>query len=337
MQGAILKRQRIVPRLNNQAGLKPYYRGYCSVIMKKTGKLLRLVHNPTAGEGDYSKEKIISLLESHGYRCAYSSSKNKLLKAIEPETEFIVIAGGDGTIRKTIMKLLNKKLKYKRPIALLPFGTANNIASSLNIPEDNTRNISSWADYHLKKFDVGQVTGLQQTFYFIESFGFGIFPRLMKTLKKMDTGFVKTPEDEFELSLKELLNLSRTYHAVPFKMETDSGTIEDQAILIEVMNISSLGPHLKLSRAADPEDGFFDVVVVTEKDRSRLEKYISGKIGQEKPLFSVKSIRTKHLKIDWLGKDVHADDEVLKVYEHPSLRISLLDSLLEIVTPSEKA
>lgn len=302
--------------------------------MKKTGKLVRLVHNPTAGEGEYSKEKIIGLIESHGYRCAYSSSKKKLLRAVEPETEFIVIAGGDGTIRKTIMCLLNKKLKYKRPIALLPFGTANNIASSLGIPENNTKNISSWADYHLKKFDVGQVIGLQETAYFVESFGFGLFPKLMKVLKKMNTDHVESAGDEFELALNELLKLIRTYEAVPFKMELDGQVIEDKAVLIEVMNISSLGPHLKLSRTADPEDGLFDVVIVTEKHRQKLEDYISGKIANKKPLFALKPILTKNLSITWHGNDLHTDDQLIKIYQQPSLKISLLDSLLEIVTPS---
>ncbi|HKG07739.1 MAG TPA: diacylglycerol kinase family protein [Pedobacter sp.] len=303
--------------------------------MKKTGKLIRLVHNPTAGEGDYSRERITALIESHGYRCSYSSSKKKILKAVEPETEFIVIAGGDGTIRKTIMRLLDKKLKYKRPIALLPFGTANNIASSLNIPENNAKNIGSWAEYHLKKFDVGQVTGLQDPAYFIESFGFGLFPKLMKVLKKMNTDHVETAGDEFELALNELLELTKTYEAVPFKIETDDQVIEDKAILIEVMNISSLGPHLKLSRTADPEDGFFDVVIVTEGQRQKMEDYISGKIANKKPTFSIKPILTKNLSITWQGKDVHADDQVIKVYEPPVLKISLLDSLLEIVTPSK--
>lgn len=304
--------------------------------MKKNGKLIKLIHNPTAGEGDYSRERITSLIESHGYRCSYSSSKKKILKSIPPETEFIVIAGGDGTIRKTIMHLLNKKLKYKRPIALLPFGTANNIATSLNIPENNAKNISSWSGYHLKKFDVGQVLGLPETFFFIESFGFGLFPKLMKVLKKMDTDHIEHAEEEFKLALETLLELTRNYKAVPFKIEVDGKVIEDRAILIEVMNISSLGPHLKLSKTADPEDGLFDVVIVTESQRQKLLNYLEGKIANREPAFTIKPMLTKKLSIYWQGKDMHADDQVIKVYEHPELDISLLDSLLEMVTPAEE-
>lgn len=302
--------------------------------MKKPDKLIRLVHNPTAGEGEYSKKNIIDLLEFHGYRCAYNSSKKKMLKAIAPETEFIVIAGGDGTIRKTIMCLLNKKLKYKRPIALLPFGTANNIATSLNIPADNTKNILSWADYSLKKFDVGQVTGLENTAYFIESFGFGIFPRLMKVLKKMNTDHIKTPEQEFKLALATLLEQTKKYEAISFEIEIDDRVIEDKAIMIEVMNISCLGPKLRLSKDADSEDGYFDVIIVTEKDRKKMETYLNKRIDLKEPTFPIQPIRTKNLKIQWQGKDIHGDDEVIKVNHPVGLKISLLDSLLEIITPS---
>lgn len=299
--------------------------------MKKPFKLVSLVHNPTAGEGDHTKEKLIGLIESHGYRCAYSSSKNKMLKSIAPETEFIIIAGGDGTIRKTIMCLLNKKLKYKRPIALLPFGTANNIATSLNIPQDYTKNISSWARYSLKNFDVGQVTGLKKTFYFIESFGFGIFPRLMKVLTEMDTGYITTPEDEFAMALSTLLDITKNYEPVTFEIEINGRLIEDKAIMIEIMNISHLGPHLKLSKEADSQDGYFDVVIVTEKDRKKMEDYVSKKIELKDPVFPIKPILTKNLRIYWEGNDVHGDDQLIKTNKEVSLKFSLLDGLLKML------
>jgi diacylglycerol kinase (ATP) len=302
--------------------------------MKKAGKLIHLVHNPTAGDGRYSKKKIIELIRSHGYRCAYSSSKKRILKTIAPETEFIVIAGGDGTIRKTIMRLLNKKLKYKRPIALLPFGTANNIATSLRIPQDNAKNIGSWAGYHLKKFDVGQVTGLDKAAYFIESFGFGVFPRLMTELKNMDRGHITSAEGEFELALKTLLEITGTYKPVGFKIEVDDKVIEGKAIMVEVMNISGLGPKLKLSKDADSEDGLFDVVIVTEKQRAKMEDYVLKKTALKNPVFPVKPIRTKSLRIIWEGTDVHGDDQVIEIKKSVDLEISLLDSLLEMVTAS---
>ena len=300
--------------------------------MKKNGKLVRLVLNPTAGEGTHSAEAITNLINKNGYICQCTSSKKKLLKDIDPETEFIAIAGGDGTIRSTIIKLLDKKLKFKRPIALLPFGTANNIATALKIPEDTNKNIVSWSDYNLKKFDVGQVTGLKKAAYFIESFGFGLFPRLMKNLKKKDTTENKTAEDEFKMALAELLDITRNYTPVACKIELDDRVIEEDCIMVEIMNINSLGPHLKLSPEADPGDGFFNVVVVTASDRAKMERYVEKKASLANPKFPIKAFLSKSLKITWCGKDVHADDEIVKINDHKPLKVSLMDSLLEIVT-----
>jgi len=300
--------------------------------MKNSQKLVRLVHNPTAGQGRYTKKEIVSIITSKGYKCTYSSSKKKALKDIESETDFFIIAGGDGTIRKIILKLLDKRLKDKRPIALLPFGTANNIARTLQISDSTKENMESWPKNHLKRFDVGQVVGLREPAFFLESFGYGLFPRLMKELKKMDTSDVETAEDEFELALSSLLTIAENYEAFSCTIDIDGKIFEDNYLLIEVMNISSLGPKLPLSEKADPGDGFFDVVMVPESQRALLCEYLSDKCKGKDVMFPFKSIQTKSLDIAYSGKDAHIDDEVLKKYKASKIRIKILDSLLEFMT-----
>ncbi len=61
------------------------------------------------------------------------------------KVDFIVAAGGDGTIRKITKELLDRKLSEKTwPIALLPLGTANNIAQTLEINGTSEDIIHSW-------------------------------------------------------------------------------------------------------------------------------------------------------------------------------------------------
>lgn len=299
--------------------------------MKKADKLVRLVHNPTAGEGKYSKTEIVKIMNSHGYKCSYVSSNKKSLKDIAPETQFIAIAGGDGTIRKTIMTLLSKKLKFKRPIALLPFGTANNIATSLGINEDVSKNVSTWDDYKLRNFDVGQVIGLDKTAYFIEAIGFGLFPKLIETLEEQDTSEIDTAEDEFELALITLLKITQSYPAISCEVEIDGKLIAKDCLMVEVMNISRLGPNLKLSDKADPGDGFFDVIIVPVEKRGVMEKYISDIAAGKKTEFPIKPILAKTLNITWKGSDIHIDDEIRNEGKEISLTISLLHSLLEVI------
>lgn len=304
--------------------------------MKKANKLVRLVHNPTAGEGKYSKTEIVKIMNSHGYDCSYVSSDKKSLKDIEPETALIAIAGGDGTIRKTIMTLLSKKLKFKRPIALLPFGTANNIATSLGINEDVGKNISTWDDYKLRNFDVGQVVGLKKAAYFIESVGFGLFPKLIETLEETDTSDIENADDEFELALSTLLKITQSYPSVTCEIEIDGKLVEKDCLMVEVMNISRLGPNLKLSEKADPGDGFFDVVIVPAEKRSVMEQYIQDIAKGKKVNFPIKPILTKNINIMWKGTDIHIDDEIRNEGREISLQISLLHSLLEVIVNKDE-
>ena len=299
--------------------------------MKKADKLVRLIHNPNAGEGKYSKTEIIKIMKKHGYKCAYVSSEKTSLKDIAPETQFIAIAGGDGTIRKTIMNLLNKKLKFKRPIALLPFGTANNIATSLGINEDVSKNVSTWDNYKLRNFDVGQVIGLNQAAYFIEALGFGLFPKLIATLDELDTEHIEHADDEFKLALSELLKITRSYPAIKCTVSIDDKVIADECLMVEVMNISRLGPNLKLSEKADPGDGFFDVVIVPANKRKVMEKYIEDIIDGKTPTFPIKPVQAKTLTINWEGKDMHLDDEIKNNANAYEVQIALLHSLLEII------
>lgn len=299
--------------------------------MKKARKIVHLVYNSDAGEEQqHSKKHLIPMIEANGYKCIYSSSKKNALKIIHPESEFIIIAGGDGTIRKMVMKLLNKKLKYKRPVALLPFGTANNIANSLGISKDIEINIASWTDYTLKKFDVGQILGFQKTRHFIEAFGFGLFPKLLKVLKDKDDDN-QTPEDEFAMALNTLLKLTKSYKGALVKIELDDQIIEEDCLLLEVMNISCLGPNLNLSKDADSGDGYLDVVIVRTAQRGLMEDYLEQRIEQKDVVFPIKPLRTKKLSINWLGADAHIDDELIEDNKIGKLNISLLDNLLEIV------
>lgn len=304
--------------------------------MNKTAQQVRLIHNPNAGQKGFSKTKLGKLIKSQGFEVDYASSEKKSLKDIKPDTSFIAIAGGDGTIRKTIVKLLDKKLRLKRPIALLPMGTANNIATSLGISEDVTQNVSSWKDFKIRKFDIGQISSAAGASFFLESFGFGIFPKLMKVMEDYQLPENASTEDELAEALEVLLQIAKQYKARKCTLEIEGKVIEDKFVLIEVMNISRLGPNLKLAEAADPGDGFFDVVLLRENQREQLCSFIENTISGKNVPFPIVPIRTKSLKITWNGKDCHTDDQGMSVLKRKKLSINLMHSLIEVIVENEK-
>jgi diacylglycerol kinase family enzyme len=143
-------------------------------------KIINLLHNPTAGSEDHDREELTFLMERNGFECQYSSIK-KNWKDIDERVDFIVAAGGDGTIRKITKELLDRKLSEKTwPIALLPLGTANNIAQSVDIEGSTEEIIRSWHHSHIKEFDEGRIRNLPKIEFFLESLGYGLFPYLIK-------------------------------------------------------------------------------------------------------------------------------------------------------------
>src|SRR5437016_1982998 len=115
-----------------------HFKKWYSFISSSEGhffmKIVNLIHNPDAGNENHSEEKLVSLLEANGFECRYNSMNKKNWKKMQGNVDFIVAAGGDGTIRKITKRLLDRKLSEKTwPIGLLPLGTANNIAQTLHI------------------------------------------------------------------------------------------------------------------------------------------------------------------------------------------------------------
>ena len=74
-------------------------------------KFAKLIHNPTAGEAEDVTEHLVEAIEDAGYTCSYSSTKEDGWEKIDTkQTDFLVVAGGDGTIRKTVLAFLDKRL-----------------------------------------------------------------------------------------------------------------------------------------------------------------------------------------------------------------------------------
>ena len=243
--------------------------------MKIEETKIQLVHNPTAGAEENEAEHLMELLQAAGYKCNYLSSKKKILKKVDADVKYIAVAGGDGTVRKTILTMLDKKLKYKRPIAILPLGTANNIASSLAIEENLRLNAEAWRKEKFQKLDIGLARTRKNEEYFVESFGFGLFPALIKWMDEKPSATSEEPEDEVKQAHNALSHLAKHYEPVRASMVYDGKEVNSEFLMIELLNISRLGPKLQLAKA-DPGDGLLELIAVKASQRPILIKYFEA-------------------------------------------------------------
>jgi diacylglycerol kinase (ATP) len=301
-------------------------------------KIAKVLHNPGAGDGDNSDKEIIAAIEAEGYKCSYLSTKKKGWEGIQSsDVDFLVVAGGDGTVRKIAHELLERKLIDKKiPIALLPLGTANNIAKTLGISGSADEIIKSWKDHEVKKFDVGRIEGIKKHKFFIESYGYGVFPRLMKEMKKLDKSLFDSPEQKIKTALQLLHDMILNYKTKLCRLNIDDEDLTGKFILVEIMNTSSIGPNLHLAPFADPGDEFFEVILITENQRDDFAAYVKGKLEgrEESPFFTAR--KAKKLQIYWEGTALHADDEHIMLDEPADVKIDLQAGLLEFLVPTQK-
>ncbi|HZG00055.1 MAG TPA: diacylglycerol kinase family protein, partial [Chitinophagales bacterium] len=232
-------------------------------------KHITLLHNPSAGDEAHDKKHLKQLLDENGYDCRYASTKDIGWKAAvdADDTDLLLIAGGDGTVRKVTKRLLQRKLIDKLPpLALLPMGTANNIAKTVCADEDAGDIVAALADAQPTPFDIGRIGNVPEHEFFIESFGFGVFPYLMMEMKKRKIES-DDPEEELKLARELLLELTHKYEAKECKLTIDGEDHSGKFILAEILNIKSIGPNLYLAPDADAGDGLFDVVLIPEEDK----------------------------------------------------------------------
>jgi diacylglycerol kinase family enzyme len=299
-------------------------------------KIVNLLHNPTAGNEDHDREELTSLMEKNGFECQYSSIK-KNWKDIDERINFIVAAGGDGTIRKITKELLDRKLSDKAwPIALLPLGTANNIAQTLDIQGSTEEIIRSWHDTDIKAFDVGRIRGLAKAEFFLESLGYGMFPYLIKKMKKVEKKEDQAPEQQIKTALEVLYEIIFSYEPKQCHLVIDGVDHSGKFLMTEIMNTQLIGPNLFLSPHGDPGDGEFEVIMIPEKDKDKLAAYISKKLkGVESP-YTFHQFKAKEIVISWEGTHMHVDDEVIKIDKGVEIEIELRKGLLEFMVPKKE-
>jgi len=297
-------------------------------------KRITLVHNPTAGDEEHSKKELKNLIEANGFECKYLSTKDKDWKEIKNSTDILMIAGGDGTVRKVTKELLQKKLlEHIWPIVILPVGTANNIAKTLGVEGSSEEIISSLRQAETKKFDVGKVFNIKDTEFFLESFGYGIFPYLMKEIRDIESKD-DSPEQALEKAMTLLLEIIDSYHPRGCELEIDGKDHSGTYLLAEIMNTKSIGPNLFLAPEGDPGDGEFDVVLIPEADKEKFSAYVKQKLNGEEINYDFHSVRAKKIRISWQGTHVHVDDEIIKLEESAEVEAEIKPALLEFLLPN---
>ena len=265
-----------------------------------------LLYNKKAGD-TVEIDEVRQAVGRHGHDIVSVSEKDDGLdELVTSNPDLIAVAGGDGTIAAAARRLPGCGI----PLAILPLGTANNIAKSLGCSSDIDESVARWNARRRRPFDLGIARGPWGERRFVEGIGSGLIAR---GIAEMDA---LTADDDRPASSKVADAVER-YREVLSRLKPQRCTLEIDgvrttvdALLVEVLNIGSIGPNIALASDADPSDGVFTVVTASEEHRVSLDRYLIDRGRGRDRVLSLPSHRGRHVVVDGPG-DLHVDDEVI--------------------------
>jgi diacylglycerol kinase (ATP) len=270
-----------------------------------------LIHNPKAGMGNKpSRKRLLAAIRRAGHAPIYQSSKARHWKRVlKKPADIIAVAGGDGTVDKVSRQLRKRSI----PVAILPIGTANNIAKTLGLTNRSLEElIDGWRTAAHARFDIGTATGPWGSTPFSEGVGVGFLADTvhhLDTTGQIDPPLSHDPDETTVASLRLFKQRLQSYPATKVKIRLDGRDISGDYVLVEAMNIKYVGPNLCLAPHADPGDGLLDVVLVSPTEQHKLSGYLSGRMKRRRSRPSLRVRRGRYLQIKVKGGVVHIDDE----------------------------
>jgi len=286
-----------------------------------------LVHNPTAGSGRPTGEELLAALDAAGFSTVYCSTKNgDLEQALAQPTDIVIVAGGDGTVAKVARTLEDRKTL----VAILPRGTANNIARCLGIDGEAEELIRTLRGAPVERLDIGVAVGPWGTRHFVESVGWGA---LAKAVNREDPKAGK--RERIERGRAAFAKAIAKAAPRRFTVLADGDEIEDDFIFVEAVNLGMTGPRILIDPTAEPGDHRLDVVHLTAGGREAMLDWLENGAEHEAP--PLKSRKAEKVTLAWHEGPLRIDDKVFAEPDLPSnIIIQLEPDSLRVCVPGKR-
>jgi diacylglycerol kinase (ATP) len=293
------------------------------VEMKSFPKTLFL-HNPTAGAKHPSAEELLIAATQAGIHSTYVSTKDKRYKAaLRKNWDLVIVAGGDGTVGRAVRELKDRSI----PLAILPTGTANNIARSLGIVGEPKSLLSQLSAAPIKSLDVGLAKGPWGKSLFLEAVGLGAIAEAIS-----HSGPKPPKAIRITAGREELQEFVKEAEAERLEISVDGEVLAGEFLLVEILNLNFTGPALPLAYSAAPDDRLLDVAFLFESERAKMLAWLDAHPEHMPPPIMVR--RGQKVQLEWEYGYLRIDSEIYLPPKKPSpVKVTLQKKSLRVLVP----
>ncbi len=260
-------------------------------------KEILLIVNPCAGKGKVNKyiPDICDNLEKQGYELEviYTSEKNNgenIIKNYIRYIDSVIVCGGDGTVNEVVNGIL--KSNRKIDITFIPFGTTNDFAKTVKMPNNPYKLSRKLSKYKKINIDIGRFNS--KYFYYVAAFG--LCANVSYTTKQNE-------KNKFGrlAYYKEAIKSMRKIKTYKTTIVTDNEIIKDEFIYGGITNSMSIGGFRWFKKENfKVNDGIFEVILVKKpKNILELMKVLFSILRKKYDQKNVYYIKSGHLQIEF--------------------------------------
>ena len=273
----------------------------------------RLIVNPTSGPAENPEllTELADALQNQGIQTEICTTtpdedgEGLAADAAKAGAKLVIVAGGDGTIEAVARGLVHTQTV----LGIIPLGTRNNIASSLNIPTDLTQAIQTLLEGGRDRFDMGKANNYR----FMEVVGVGLEASLFPCGDEVKEGIKKN----YLAALKSIFSGIKTFwqfrpHRLVLRFD-GRRMRRLRTLQVNICNSPRYGVEFALAPEAKMNDGMLDVIYIDNPSKwDHLRHFFTAMRGERLPHERLRTYRAAKIEIrSYPPLDVHADGECL--------------------------
>ena len=222
------------------------------------------------------------------------------IRAVAGEVSCVLLGGGDGTLHAAAPALRDTGL----PLGILPLGTANDLARSLEIPDEPDAAAAIVLAGRIRSIDVGTVNGIP--FFNVASLGLSV------AVTKRLSGIMKRRLGMLAYPIAAALTIAR-YRRFTAILTVDGERIRARTLQVAIGNGRYYGGGNLVHADAEIDDGTLDVYSLEPRHWWRLVAMARGfRAGEHDKIREVRSLKCRTVSVATKRPhDVSADGEIV--------------------------